>query len=193
MRGSLQICTSGGSILGIIPAHAGLTLHTITLMYRSRDHPRACGAHAILMRTTLAREGSSPRMRGSRSLYLRARRGSGIIPAHAGLTALVSSTVSTKRDHPRACGAHRKMPILLPLRLGSSPRMRGSRSLYLRARRGSGIIPAHAGLTALVSSTVSTKRDHPRACGAHRKMPILLPLRLGSSPRMRGSRHRTSH
>ena len=154
------------------------------------------------------REGSSPRMRGSRytikTIYvddgiipahaglteaaaLVHPRTRGIIPAHAGLTLFNFNSRSRKRDHPRACGAHVFVTMTGSGALGSSPRMRGSPSVCGESRDGLGIIPAHAGLTILTSRLERRKRDHPRACGAHYRSSILGFTLEGSSPRMRGS------
>ena len=52
------------------------------------------------------REGSSPRMRGSRGRPRGCVPVPGIIPAHAGLTLCPRQSLLPYRDHPRACGAH---------------------------------------------------------------------------------------
>ena len=51
---------------GIIPAHAGNTWGLARAGVRERDHPRACGEHALLLIAFIAFRGSSPRMRGTR-------------------------------------------------------------------------------------------------------------------------------
>ena len=132
-------------------------------------------------------------MRGSLSISESVRSGSGIIPAHAGLTAHHDNGEPCRRDHPRACGAHisrcdRTMPVS-----GSSPRMRGSLRHELHVQRPRGIIPAHAGLTTCRRSWHLIQRDHPRACGAHTNDSKLVSSFQGSSPRMRGSPGRENH
>ena len=52
---------------GIIPAHAGLTKVSSHSNILSGDHPRACGAHAWQDQLNAIKQGSSPRMRGSRT------------------------------------------------------------------------------------------------------------------------------
>ena len=147
MRGSQSHCDAVAIATGIIPAHAGLTAMQLTAAIESRDHPRACGAHAAARRLTTTHTGSSPRMRGSRRKSPCMAGSSGIIPAHAGLTLVRSRSAQRLRDHPRACGAHQKIDVAVKWNMGSSPRMRGSRQeRHPRQRRG-GIIPAHAGLT----------------------------------------------
>ena len=91
--------------------------------------------------------GSSPRMRGSLILTSEVADRTGIIPAHAGLTPDRRYHVSRSRDHPRACGAHIAVVLLIDGLAGSSPRMRGSQRRYKIRWIIHGIIPAHAGLT----------------------------------------------
>ena len=86
-------------------------------------------------------------MRGSRFAERYADDDSGIIPAHAGLTAGSGSSTPFERDHPRACGAHWMISSSSSTSLGSSPRMRGSREDEDIVTSEEGIIPAHAGLT----------------------------------------------
>ena len=112
--------------------------------------------------------GSSPRMRGTRSIRNSRTIHPGIIPAHAGNTGALRRSVSHGRDHPRACGEH-----LISL---------------WRVRHGGGIIPAHAGNTPYPRPPVIRSRDHPRACGEHVRRPPPGCTPPGSSPRMRGTR-----
>ena len=148
MRGSHLHRHTERSEPGIIPAHAGLTSTSAGTRRQDGDHPRACGAHMLLLALSAVARGSSPRMRGSRSPDSRISTSTGIIPAHAGLTAASTQFYDSFRDHPRACGAHyysRNGKVNFP---GSSPRMRGSRIIAERRPLPPGIIPAHAGLTA---------------------------------------------
>ena len=128
MRGSHALEVRDDVLVGIIPAHAGLTSISGCGQTMKGDHPRACGAHSIVVLISLLTQGSSPRMRGSRNEELGDTAQRGIIPAHAGLTVMLGIGKARNGDHPRACGAHwcglgqrRRCP-------GSSPRMRGSRS-----------------------------------------------------------------
>ena len=86
MRGSRPIDIDLLAGFGIIPAHAGLTHldphHDESLW----DHPRACGAHHVVVIFADANAGSSPRMRGSLGGDEVDEVARGIIPAHAGLT-----------------------------------------------------------------------------------------------------------
>ena len=106
MRGSLLRKWRNSIATGIIPAHAGLTIDHNSDLQDYRDHPRACGAHHLCAKKHIAKQGSSPRMRGSQMRAGRQRGRDGIIPAHAGLTMSSLSFRNPSGDHPRACGAH---------------------------------------------------------------------------------------
>ena len=126
-------------------------------------------------------------MRGSPVLMDAWEFGSGIIPAHAGLTLQVVRQLIDTWDHPRACGAHCTIIFSEIRYAGSSPRMRGSRKLMEIPLVDHGIIPAHAGLTLIPKHDRLCPWDHPRACGAHSSLKSRRTNTTGSSPRMRGS------
>ena len=147
VRGSLKKKVLELCDTRIIPAGAGLTCQEPPLPMHCRDHPRGCGAHVEAEKTRLVTEGSSPRVRGSRSCKSPRAIYDGIIPAGAGLTSGDGVDANPAEDHPRGCGAHLPAPVSNVLGAGSSPRVRGSQCflrIYERERR---IIPAGAGLT----------------------------------------------
>ena len=167
MRGSQHYISRRVDEEGIIPAHAGLTRPCTHHFLSLWDHPRACGAHLPISTGETAGMGSSPRMRGSQLRIINGINETGIIPAHAGLTALTIAFSRSAKDHPRACGAHRLRHKLQSCHPGSSPRMRGSLIVQHRCTTHTGIIPAHAGLTSQSLQGQNLAGDHPRACGAH--------------------------
>ena len=111
----------------------------------------------------------------------------GIIPAGAGLTGISKLPMWQIRDHPRGCGAHRRLSNVRSRMPGSSPRVRGSQAEVRHAELGRRIIPAGAGLTQCRRLQRSTGWDHPRGCGAHSVVPMMARSTPGSSPRVRGS------
>ena len=167
MRGTPLDVSLAAQCLGIIPAHAGNTRHLTATASSTGDHPRACGEHHPNVGDHLKATGSSPRMRGTRSIRNSRTIHPGIIPAHAGNTGALRRSVSHGRDHPRACGEH--LISLWRVRhggdhpracgehavskatsdsvKGSSPRMRGTPERTIQCSAISGIIPAHAGNT----------------------------------------------
>ena len=190
MRGTRILRSALLLPLRIIPAHAGNSDAVVRTVRRWSDHPRACGELHRTRPGIQPPRGSSPRMRGT-----------------PGPSSLI---FSGHTDHPRACG---ELPIARPgerAGLGSSPRMRGTRALAKSEFGIIRIIPAHAGNSPATSQTPGACSDHPRACGelacqiriwdrpggssracGELQHGILQPLdRVGSSPRMRGTRSR---
>ena len=86
MRGTLVRGLLGGRQTGIIPAYAGNTGSMHAATSKSWDHPRVCGEHLLMMANHALRQGSSPRMRGTR--------------VNCGGMRLANG------DHPRVCGEH---------------------------------------------------------------------------------------
>ena len=116
----------------IIPAHAGQTPSPAPPCCCSADHPRACGANHNRVVVLPDSAGSSPRMRGKPYFHQEAEDGRRIIPAHAGQTCVLWLLPSVSADHPRACGANCNGKANLTPCIGSSPRMRGKQSDFMR-------------------------------------------------------------
>ena len=147
MRGTPHHRHVGDAHIGIIPAYAGNTLKRDTANISIKDHPRVCGEHDCHPLTSMTFMGSSPRMRGTHVGSGRAGKVVGIIPAYAGNTLADSPFCPQARDHPRVCGEHPIEHNTRGVRLGSSPRMRGTHRRSLRNCHIKGIIPAYAGNT----------------------------------------------
>ena len=131
-------------------------------------------------------------MRGTRGFELGRLALHGIIPAYAGNTCETCEGSSDGGDHPRVCGEHAMVSATALAVRGSSPRMRGTQSRCRPCMRRTGIIPAYAGNTRGGSNATADIRDHPRVCGEHTSRNSSRRRMTGSSPRMRGTRHRRS-
>ena len=131
-----------------------------------------CGEHQRRSGTAGISAGSSPRVRGTRSIAFLQNRSGGIIPACAG---------NTYRERPLFA----RVP-------GSSPRVRGTPETSAMRCGSIGIIPACAGNTFLVVPRVPRGWDHPRVCGEHSGLAAEQHTSTGSSPRVRGTRRRFS-
>ena len=89
-------------------------------------------------------------------------------------------------DHPRVCGEKSGLPVSVPTRMGSPPRMRGKdvkQAIKIMMQR---ITPAYAGKSALRFLMRCQKWDHPRVCGEKNAYYKLGQQKPGSPPRMRG-------
>ena len=187
MRGTHAASCARMSAMGIIPAYAGNTPSTIGRRSCTWDHPRVCGEHHVFALPCVLVSGSSPRMRGTPFRAFLMAAAAGIIPAYAGNTCRPRRPWTWDWDHPRVCGEHLFSGLCLAFRLGSSPRMRGTRSYDPRRVCRPGIIPAYAGNTYARSIVTVIFRDHPRVCGEHNMRRAGLAVNQGSSPRMRGT------
>ena len=176
-----------GEVWGSSPRMRGTPPKSYQWCALSRDHPRVCGEHFSYAKWTPNTKGSSPRMRGTPVIRIRVPNRTGIIPAYAGNTLIVSFRFRKTWDHPRVCGEHEVVNAPRAVMPGSSPRMRGTHGMTEAAFRTEGIIPAYAGNTARWRHRWPLRRDHPRVCGEHDWFSGVFELPEGSSPRMRGT------
>ncbi len=150
-----------------IPAYAGNTTGEIEGAFPVPVHPRVCGEHIIGGIIHVLRTGSSPRMRGTRLLYLLAHKQRRFIPAYAGNTGISINQCGGTTVHPRVCGEHSPLSALAKKHTGSSPRMRGTHTTALVTSLLHRFIPAYAGNTYHMPLTSAAPPVHPRVCGEH--------------------------
>ena len=172
-------------------------------------HPRVCGE--LVGRETEYHDslGSSPRVRGTRPACCRIRRCRRFIPACAGNSHQPPPCLNGPAVHPRVCGELRAASRIGTVTVGSSPRVRGTRSAVDFAafhRAGSSprvrgtpdraerrhaaarFIPACAGNSPARRGRPSPASVHPRVCGELKSRLERNSSWCGSSPRVRGTR-----
>ena len=71
VRGKLHRAAADRLAARIIPARAGQTPSSGTTRPTDADHPRACGANGLPVHVVLGPAGSSPRVRGKQSDFMR--------------------------------------------------------------------------------------------------------------------------
>ena len=130
--------------------------------------------------------GSSPLARGLLVVPRLGRVAPGIIPARAGVTAMVGVAGSGIKDHPRSRGVYQYDEFLATCSLGSSPLARGLRDPTRLTVRQPRIIPARAGFTLRHDPGYSERPDHPRSRGVYVAVQSGFPGHEGSSPLARG-------
>ena len=113
-----------------------------------------------------------------------------IIPARAGPTTRAVGSLSTRTDHPRSCGANDGVVEVAHLFSGSSPLVRGQPDYIEHCGGWLRIIPARAGPTYSPLKFAMDGPDHPRSCGANASKAGKPMVIFGSSPLVRGQRHR---
>jgi len=150
-------------------------------------HPRVCGERLWWAASDEARNGSSPRVRGTGGLSFPLHGLGRFIPACAGNGFIRAMPCCACLVHPRVCG-ERMATSARPLRqLGSSPRVRGTGESGDRILAELRFIPACAGNGQRARQANLLPPVHPRVCGE--RDTVLLPLAqyAGSSPRVRGT------
>ena len=191
----------------LIPAHAGKTRSRHPRAGPSGAHPRSRGENAVLGATGTGVDGSSPLTRGKREQIARWLDDQGLIPAHAGKTAVLRALRPGLGAHPRSRGenvtrgkATPLRPRLIPAHAGKTtnpdapvtpetahPRSRGeNRSGGRRRRPRGGLIPAHAGKTSQRTRASPPARAHPRSRGENFRAACRSSAVSGSSPLTRG-------
>ena len=175
-------------IRGLIPAHAGKTRPPWPGGHGSPAHPRSRGENASSSMPIKSAYGSSPLTRGKHvatpSWAARPR----LIPAHAGKTNTLITTMFYNKAHPRSRGENTAL-VSQRFQFGnSSPLTRGKHSVHSRLACGSRLIPAHAGKTCPYSRSTYCLTAHPRSRGENFASGALAVCRWGSSPLTRGKR-----
>ena len=125
VRGKLASCVIEERPDGLIPACAGKTRSRRLTNILVRAHPRVCGENKQAQIDAKAAEGSSPRVRGKRVLFVRCWLRVGLIPACAGKTAVHGFADALSGAHPRVCGENLLERRARAIGAGSSPRVRG--------------------------------------------------------------------
>ena len=136
---------------GLIPACAGKTRSVGLAVSQQRAHPRVCGENLPPPYTLTLEAGSSPRVRGKRVRVHARVLVFGLIPACAGKTKSYCRTWRLVGAHPRVCGENELERRHLHTIPGSSPRVRGKHCFDNNLSVRSGLIPACAGKTVLIT------------------------------------------
>ena len=173
---------------GLIPARAGNTRARRILSAVIRAHPRSRGEHPTRGRRCSSRAGSSPLARGTPVAVSWTAGLVGLIPARAGNTCRADCVFPGPEAHPRSRGEHAPSCPPEMWTPGSSPLARGTRHASRFWRLCSGLIPARAGNTGLLSQRRCRLGAHPRSRGEHRVQRLSSFAFLGSSPLARGTR-----
>ena len=187
-RGKPPRQVHASTLQGLIPAHAGKTVHRRCTTLNVSAHPRSRGENRGLAAVTRSPSGSSPLTRGKLLPRSGSRTPKRLIPAHAGKTHKASARLTRVRAHPRSRGENFFALPSQRFSLGSSPLTRGKLGLSVSFGLLCRLIPAHAGKTLCVTLTALVSTAHPRSRGEN---SLILGTRVkkeGSSPLTRGKR-----
>ena len=158
-----QVRCNGFQIINhrIIPTRVGTRHFGITWLYHDKDHPHACGDKERQPEQQQKQLGSSPRVWGQVTNYVRTVLVTGIIPTRVGTRAGSDFEVIENRDHPHACGdkiTARKMRYKM---IGSSPRVWGQVRYKMILIGAEGIIPTRVGTRLKKSRKIAVLQNQP--------------------------------
>ena len=126
-------------------------------------------------------------MRGTLEPDQARRLGARFIPACAGNAAVELRGELRMAVHPRVCGERVSGSLTRQMRIGSSPRVRGTRDINAENACISRFIPACAGNAGAGGRGVDFQPVHPRVCGERSRLKAGDDAYDGSSPRVRGT------
>ena len=186
-RGTLGHGARGPVLRRFIPAWAGNANPTGRRSSSPAVHPRVGGERCEMYVTDMSLDGSSPRGRGTPAPALGDALHQRFIPAWAGNACTAPATLSRLTVHPRVGGERRSCSGSDRLIGGSSPRGRGTQSLYRHGGYPGRFIPAWAGNARAWCCAAPTPAVHPRVGGERGGALAAAVWLFGSSPRGRGT------
>ena len=173
--------------LRFIPAGAGNAFTIPWWVDLDAVHPRGCGERGSRSWRKVLKNGSSPRVRGTRKGKKTSSGQARFIPAGAGNARAPRSRVSGPSVHPRGCGERFPLNDRLVSGSGSSPRVRGTHQCSARKQVADRFIPAGAGNAHASPCLNPSTAVHPRGCGERCFLTDRPAFKAGSSPRVRGT------
>ncbi len=179
-RGTLLALKPAFPPLRFIPACAGNTTGSVNFSRNTAVHPRMRGEHLQRNTSRVVSYGSSPHARGTHTAPRVQAAAGRFIPACAGNTFLGHALLRAQAVHPRMRGEHASVCARNSSSVGSSPHARGTQHTHQHRQAKQRFIPACAGNTSAVATTIAAISVHPRMRGEH------VP-RLGGNQRLHGS------
>ena len=186
-RGTDEAAEGGSKDAGITPACAGNSASIYAQILHARDHPRLRGEQLSSAFSFLVILGSPPLARGTGEPRRTYCRGSGITPACAGNSCIISVSATAARDHPRLRGEQKSSATKSSGSAGSPPLARGTGIISSFSFSFARITPACAGNSESARDGQIAAEDHPRLRG-EQLLPQPLPQNgEGSPPLARGT------
>ena len=171
-----------------IPTGVGNTAACLPRFTATTVHPHGCGEHRAPSRGSSPRDGSSPRVWGTRARIVEHDHLKRFIPTGVGNTTRSASAARAFPVHPHGCGEHLALADLIHSFPGSSPRVWGTRRRPFLAGSCERFIPTGVGNTAISFTVICKAPVHPHGCGEHAAVLRMVQSSLGSSPRVWGTR-----
>ena len=170
----------------LIPAHAGKTSQPSRRPVPLKAHPRSRGENVQSSDSPSRALGSSPLTRGKPRSPRYSTATARLIPAHAGKTQPPGLLPAARPAHPRSRGENASSSMPIKSAYGSSPLTRGKHVATPSWAARPRLIPAHAGKTNTLITTMFYNKAHPRSRGENTAL-VSQRFQFGnSSPLTRG-------
>ncbi len=175
-----------------IPTRVGRTGMNKRPIYKSSDHPHACGENNGIARMERPHNGPSPRVWGEPGVGFRVQTVERTIPTRVARTLELKLHRMNTTDHPHACGENIFSKVTFAMPDGPSPRVWGERPSQPSQPHRDRTIPTRVGRTSPDGLHLSPKTDHPHACGENVRYFFCCGWNSGPSPRVWGELRRLS-
>ena len=172
---------------GSSPRERGTGPPALCQRLSQRVIPARAGNRAALIAVNDSYGGSSPRERGTASGALPRHRRRRVIPARAGNRLYPAGSCQTRPGHPRESGEQIPSERAMISSSGSSPRERGTASIFRFSIVVPRVIPARAGNSDVTCVEPREPSGHPRESGEQSSASSRRAEMRGSSPRERGT------
>ena len=148
-RGSVVASPSGHVTDFVLPAHAGVSRNAVRHVPHGGGAPRPRGGQSPTHQTFRTRGGCSPPTRGSVGCTHAHHHRHHVLPAHAGVSRRSRSAPAPSFGAPRPRGGQSDAHNAAGKMMECSPPTRGSVGDHLGAGLDPAVLPAHAGVSRL--------------------------------------------
>ncbi len=186
--GSPVILTVQKTTARFIPTRVGKSSPPFLQQHSASVHPHACGEVPLPEMKKASKDGSSPRVWGSRVDTPDIPKDMRFIPTRVGKSEAALGTTAIGAVHPHACGEVTGTTDAERIFIGSSPRVWGSPNKNAFRKLGERFIPTRVGKSWASFDAHGRPTVHPHACGEVKIGNDLFFFDSGSSPRVWGSR-----
>ena len=151
-------------------------------------HPRTYGGTGLAGQMKVPDTGTSPHLRGNRTLWTLGCLIMRDIPAPTGEPSSINGRMVRSRGHPRTYGGTLLGSMLRDGGWGTSPHLRGNRVGGPDEGARYGDIPAPTGEPYFVDAWLPDHEGHPRTYGGTQNLDDGDYTVVGTSPHLRGNR-----
>ncbi len=175
-----------GVAIRTIPTRVGRTCSMMRRALFRTDHPHACGENLRDPSEARSTTGPSPRVWGELGAHGDGTPCARTIPTRVGRTLPSARDITSKADHPHACGENPEPKVTDARTYGPSPRVWGELAEFDLFSGAIRTIPTRVGRTTRNTASTITVSDHPHACGENPQRVCHRARGIGPSPRVWG-------